>query len=42
MTWPTPTPEEQVQFLRNVQWLLAEGSFGASYKFAFLVAVHGC
>src|SRR5262245_33410423 len=39
MTWPTPTPEEQVQFLRNVQRLLAEGSFVASYKFALLHAL---
>ena len=39
MTWPTPTPEEQVQFLRNVQRLLAEGLFVASYKFALLHAL---
>jgi 5-methylcytosine-specific restriction endonuclease McrA len=38
MTWPIPTPEEQVQFLRNIQRLLAEGLFVASYKFAL---VHG-
>jgi hypothetical protein len=31
-----PTPEEQIQFLRDIQRLLAEGSFVASYKFALL------
>src|SRR6516165_8698076 len=36
MTLPIPTPEEQVGFLRNIQRLLAEGSFVASYKFALL------
>src|SRR5262245_51872924 len=39
MTWPMPTPEEQVQFLRNVQRLLAEGLFVASYKFALVHAL---
>jgi 5-methylcytosine-specific restriction endonuclease McrA len=39
MTWPIPTPEEQVQFLRNVQRLLAEGSFVASYKYALIHAL---
>jgi hypothetical protein len=39
MTWPIPAPEDQVQFLRNVQRLLAEGSFVASYKFALLHAL---
>src|SRR6516164_5007585 len=39
MTWPTPTPEEQVQFLRNIQRLLAEGLFVASYKFALVHAL---
>ena len=39
MTWAIPTPEEQVQFLRNVQRLLAEGSFVASYKYALLHAL---
>src|SRR5262249_22184314 len=36
MKWPIPTPEEQVQFLRNIQRLLAEGLFVASYKFALV------
>lgn len=36
MTLPIPTPEEQVQFLRNIQRLLAEGLFVASYKFALV------
>lgn len=31
-----PTPEEQVLFLRNIQRLLAEGLFTASYKLALL------
>jgi 5-methylcytosine-specific restriction endonuclease McrA len=39
MTWPTPTPEEQVLFLCNVQRLLAEGLFVASYKYALLHAL---
>ncbi len=39
MTWPIPTPENQVQFLRNIQRLLAEGSFVASYKFALIHAL---
>ena len=39
MTWAVPTPEEQVQFLRNVQRLLAEGLFTASYKFALVHAL---
>ncbi len=39
MIWPSPTPEEQVQFLRNVQRLLAEGLFTASYKFALVHAL---
>jgi hypothetical protein len=39
MTWPTPTPEQQVQFLRNIQRLLAEGLFVASYKFALVHAL---
>jgi hypothetical protein len=39
MTWPIPTPEVQVQFLRNIQRLLAEGLFVASYKFALVHAL---
>src|SRR5207248_1356968 len=39
MTWPIPTPEQQVQFLRNIQRLLAEGLFVASYKFALVHAL---
>lgn len=39
MTWSTPTPEDQVQFLRNIQRLLAEGQFVASYKFALVRAL---
>lgn len=36
MSWTIPTPEEQVLFLRNIQRLLAEGQFVASYKFALI------
>lgn len=39
MMWAVPTPEEQVQFLRNIQRLLAEGLFVASYKFALVHAL---
>lgn len=39
MDWSPPTPEEQVRFLRNVQRLLAEGQFTASYKFALVHAL---
>lgn len=39
MTWPLPTPEEQVLFLRNMQRLLSEGLFVASYKFALVHAL---
>lgn len=39
MTWAPPPPEEQVLFLRNIQRLLAEGQFVASYKFALLLAL---
>ena len=39
MSWPPPTPEEQVLFLRNLQRLLVEGQFVASYKFALLHAM---
>ena len=39
MTWAAPTPEEQVLFLRNVQRLMAEGLFVASYKFALVHAL---
>ena len=39
MTWPIPTPEEQVKFLRNIQRLLSEGLFVASYKFALVHAL---
>ena len=39
MTSPIPTSEEQVYFLRNIQRLLAEGQFVASYKFALVRAL---
>ena len=34
-----PTPEEQIQFLVNLQRLLGEGLFVASYKFALLLGL---
>jgi len=39
MTAMPPTPDEQVIFLRNIQRLLVEGQFTASYKFALLRAI---
>ena len=39
MTAISPTPEDQVLFLRNIQRLLFEGQFTASYKFALLHAI---
>jgi hypothetical protein len=39
MNWPEPTAEEQLQFLRNIQRLLAEGQFVATYKFALIHAL---
>jgi hypothetical protein len=47
MTLSPPTPEEQILFLRNLQRLLSEGQFTATYKFALihaladLAVVHG-
>jgi hypothetical protein len=37
--WTIPNPEQQIRFLRDIQRLLAEGSFVASYKFALLHAL---
>ncbi len=34
-----PTPEFQIQFLSNVQRLLSDGQFVATYKFALLLAL---
>jgi 5-methylcytosine-specific restriction endonuclease McrA len=34
-----PSPEFQIQFLKNVQRLLAEGRFTASYKYALLLSL---
>jgi hypothetical protein len=39
LTWSVPSPEDQVLFLRNLQRLLAEGLFVASYKFALVHAI---
>lgn len=34
-----PTPEEQLRFLTNIQRLLTEGQFVATYKYALLLAL---
>ena len=34
---PLPSPQDQVQFLLNVQRLLTEGQFTATYKYALLL-----
>jgi hypothetical protein len=34
-----PSPEEQIRFLTNLQRLLGEGSFVATYKYALLMAL---
>jgi 5-methylcytosine-specific restriction endonuclease McrA len=39
MTWTIPTPEDQIQFLRNIQRVLSEGLFTSSYKFALIYAL---
>ena len=39
MTPRVPTAEEQIAFLANIQTLLDEGQFTASYKFALLIAL---
>ncbi len=39
MTSRPPTSDEQIAFLANIQLLLDEGQFVASYKFALLIAL---
>lgn len=39
MITPPPTPEEQLQFLYNIQRLFAQGRFTASYKYALLQSI---
>ena len=36
---PAPTPEDQIQFLTNIQRLLADGQFVSTYKYALLLAL---
>jgi 5-methylcytosine-specific restriction endonuclease McrA len=36
---PPPTPADQIQFLQQIQRILQEGSFVASYKFALLHSI---
>ena len=38
MSWPTPTSEQQLWFIRNIQRLM-DGQFTATYKFALLQAL---
>jgi hypothetical protein len=38
-TLPAPTPAEQVTFLGQIERLLSEGQFVATYKYALLVAI---
>jgi HNH endonuclease len=34
-----PTPEDQIRFIANIERILAEGSFVATYKYALLIAL---
>jgi hypothetical protein len=36
---PAPTPAEQIEFLGNIERVLSEGQFVATYKYAMLVAI---
>jgi hypothetical protein len=36
---PPPTPAEQIAFLGNIERLLSEGQFVATYKYALLIAI---
>jgi hypothetical protein len=36
---PPPTPAEQIAFLGNIERLLSEGKFVATYKYALLIAI---
>ena len=36
---PPPTPTEQIAFLGNIERLLSEGQFVATYKYALLIAI---
>jgi hypothetical protein len=36
---PPPTPAEQIAFLGNIERLLSEGQFVATYKYALLIAM---
>ena len=37
--WPLPTAQAQLDFLRNIQAVLEDGQFVATYKFALLTAL---
>ena len=39
MSHPTPTAEEQVDFLKKIQNLFDESFFQATYKYALLIAL---
>jgi hypothetical protein len=34
-----PSPEDQVRFIANIERILSEGSFVATYKYALLIAL---
>jgi hypothetical protein len=34
-----PSPEDQIRFIANIERILSEGSFVATYKYALLVAL---
>jgi hypothetical protein len=36
---PIPTAEDQVKFLSNIQRVLSEGDFVATYKYALLLSM---
>lgn len=36
---PSPTPEDQLRFVQDIQHVFAEDDFTATYKFALLIAL---
>jgi hypothetical protein len=39
MAPPPPTPADQIAFLGNIERLLSEGQFVATYKYALFIAI---
>ena len=35
----TPTAQQQLKFLKNIQLILQSGSFSSTYKFALLISL---